>query len=561
MRGFKALCSRCRPEVAIVVVPLLAILVLQYVSSRRLAEVEVIARQTTIAQYLDAVVGEVRRLYEDAAHQMLDVPPDALVERRFEEVERHFRSMDTSAARLLFAVPLDECWCQARYYDPVAAKNRIGADVDVEAVVFRISTLLQASTLPRREYRLRLEPNGVYVDEANPDVRVVYRFVAEESIGVIGVAGFVVDVDRFEHEYLPRAMANAMALLPGDVRDNMVVRVTDAAKRVVAATHAEPGQTDALAGHFDFAFRDWELSARSRHTAAAQVLQSNASITWLLTVLMSCAVLGGVVFTWRAAARERRISRIRNVFVANVSHELRTPLASISVFGELLRRGRVTLPDKVAEYGRHVEQESNRLRQLIDNVLGFARIESATVEYCRREAVVEDVVDGAVRTVDARRDRDGFTISVACSAGELPTVYVDTQAMSQVFVNLLDNAMKYSGRSRRVRVALSRREDCAAVSVVDYGIGIAPHEQQRIFQQFYRASSAVEEGVTGTGLGLAIARHVVHEHGGRIEVDSRLGYGTTFTVLLPFLGTVVERYDARGTAAMEGAGLKVGARA
>lgn len=550
-----------RPEVAIVVVPLLAILVLQYVSSRRLAEVEVIARQTTIAQYLDAVVGEVRGLYEDAAHEMLDVPPDAVVERRFEEIERYFGSADTSAARLLFAIPLDECWCQARYYDPVTATSHLGSDHGAEAVALRLFTLLQASTLPQEEHRLRHEPDAIYVDEADPSNRVVYRFITHEDARIVGVAGFVVDVHRFEREYLPRVIATAMAPLSGDVRDNMVVRVTDSAQRVVVANHAEPGQADTLTGHFDFAFRDWKLSARSRHTAAAQVLQSNASITWLLTVLMSCAVLGGVVFTWRAAARERRLSRIRNVFVANASHELRTPLASISVFGELLRRGHVTSPDKVAEYGRHVEQESNRLRQLIENVLDFARIESATVEYSRREAVVEDVVDGAVRTIDARRDRDGFTISVACSAGELPAVYVDTQAMSQVFVNLLDNAMKYSGRSRRIRVAISRREDYASVSVVDYGIGIAPDEQQRIFQQFYRASSAVEERVTGTGLGLAIARYVVHAHGGRIEVDSRLGYGTTFTVLLPLLGTVAERYDARGTAAMEGAGLKVGARA
>ena len=561
MGRFEALRDRCRLEVAIVVVPLLAILVLQYVSSRRLAEVEVIARQTTIASYLDAVIGEVRRVYEDVANEMLKVPPDALVDRRFEEIERYFRSKDTSAARLLFVVPLDVCWCQARYYDPVTAVSRLGSDYGVEAVALRLFTLLQASTLPQEEHRLRLETDAVYVDETDPDNRVIYRFITHEDAAIVGVAGFVVDIDRFEHEYLPRAMDIAMEPLSGDVRDNMVVRVTDTVQRVVTTTHDEPGQADALAGRFDFVFRDWELSARSRHTAAEQVLQSNAATTWLLTVLMSAAVLGGVVLTWRAAGRERRLSRIRNAFVADASHELRTPLASIAVFGELLRRGRVTSPEKVAEYGRHVEYESNRLRQLIDNVLDFARIESATVEYCRREAVVEDVVGGAMRTVDARRERDGFTISVTRSADELPAVYIDTQAMSQVFVNLLDNAMKYSGSSRRIRVALSSRGDYAAVSVVDFGIGIAADEQQRIFQQFYRAESAVEERVSGTGLGLAIARHVVHAHGGRIEVDSRLGSGTTFTVLLPLFGTVAERHRARASATMQGVGFKVGARA
>ena len=533
MHRFRALRGLCGWELAVVVVPLIAILVLQYVSSRRLAEVEVIARQTTIAQYLDAVIGGVRQAYEDAANEMLAVPPDALVGRRFGEIERHFRSADTSLARLLFAIPLDECWCQARYYDPVAETSRLGADPGAAAVTLRVITLLQASTLPRKEHRLRLDPDAIYVDEADPDNRVVYRFVADDDAGLAGVAGFVVDVDRFERAYLPRVMVGAMEHLPGDVRDNLLVRVTDAAKRVVAATHDEPGQADVLVGRFDFAFRDWELSARSRYTAAAQVVQSNSSTTWLLTVLMSIAVLSGVLLTWRASDRERRLSRIRNAFVANASHELRTPLASIAVFGELLRHGRIKSQEKVVEYGRHIEQESNRLRHLIDNVLDFARIESAAVEYRRREAAMEDIVVVAVRTVDTRRERDGFSIHVTCSEDELPPVHVDAQAMSQVFVNLLDNAMKYSGQSRRIRVHLSRRDDHAAVSVADFGIGIAKDDHERIFQQFYRGVAAVDERVSGTGLGLAIVRHVVHAHGGRIEVDSRLGRGARFTVLIP----------------------------
>jgi signal transduction histidine kinase len=546
---------------AIVVIPLLAILALQYVSSRRLAEVEVIARQTTVARYLDAVVAEVRTVYESAAQEMLDVSPDALVEKRFEEIERHFQAADTSAARLLFAIPLDECWCRARYYDPSTATFRPGSHHGVEAVALRLFTLLQASTLPQEEHRLRHEPDALYVDEADPENRVVYRFISHEDSGIVGVVGFVVSAERFEQEYLPRVMTSAMELLPGEVRDNMVVRVTDAVDRVVTTTHDEPGQADVLAGRFDFAFRDWELSARSRHTAAAQVLQSNASVTWWLMVAMSAAVLGGVALTSRAAGRERRLSRIRTAFVANASHEIRTPLASISVFGELLRRGRATSPDKVAEYGGFVEQESTRLRQLIDNVLDLARIESATVEYRREETEIESVVDEALMSVDARRERDGFTISVTRSAHELAPVNIDTQAMKQVFVNLLDNAMKYSGGSRRIDVAFSSRDNAVAVSVVDLGIGIAADEQQRIFHQFYRAASAIEERVTGTGLGLAIARHVVHAHGGRIEVDSHLGSGTTFTVLLPLVGRLRDRHRARASAPMQGVGFKAGARA
>ena len=527
MDRFRALLSRCRPELAIVVVPLLAILVLQYVSSRRLAEVEVIARQTAIAQYLESVAAGVRRTYEDAAKEMLDVPGDALVAREFDKVVQHFAQTDTSTARMLFAAALDECLCRTRYYDPATGEIRVGAEDDLEAVVLRASTLLYMRKM------LPLDRTRLYVDEADPKNRVVYRFVTASASERIGMVGFVIDLDRLEHEYLPGAVADGMDLLAEDVRDNLIVRVTDATGRAVVANHDEPGQDDLLKGRFDFVFRDWELSVRSRYTGASQVLASNAFTSWVLTVLMSVAVLGGVFLTWRAAGRERRLARIRNAFVANVSHELRTPVASLAVFGEFLRRGRVRKPERVVEYGRRIEHESDRLRHLIDNVLDFARIESVETRYHPEETVIEDVVTAAINTVDARRERDGFTISVNWLDTMLPFVHIDAQAMTQVFVNLLDNAMKYSGRSRRVQVDVFRCEDHVGVRVADFGIGIAPDDHERIFRHFYRATVAVDNGVHGTGLGLAIARHVVLAHGGSITVDSGLGRGASFVVRVP----------------------------
>ena len=559
MRRFRAFHGRYCLEVTVVVVPLLAILVLQYVSSRRLAKVEVIAHQTTISQYLDVVGAEVRWLYEGAARAMLGFPEELLVAKRFDEIQRHFGETDASTARLLFTGSLDGCFCLARYYDPVSGTTQVGASADTEAVVLRIHTLLQASTLPpRKEHRLHVDRDRLYVDEADPDNRAVYRFIADAAGEFIGFAGFVVDSDRFEREYLPRVIAGAMDVLGEGVQDNLIVRTTDARGRVVTTTHSEPGQVDALTARFDFVFRDWELSARSRHTAAAQVLQSNAFTSWVLTVLMSVSVLGGMLLTWRAAGRERRIARIRNEFVANVSHELRAPLASLALFGEFLRRGRVTSPEKTIEYGRRIEHESGRLQHLIDNILDFARIESAAVEYRREDAAIEDVVAAAVGAVDARREQDDFTISATCPGTLLPVVRIDVPAMRQVFVNLLDNAMKYSGRSRRVRVDMVQRGCWVAVSVTDSGVGIAPDDHERIFQQFFRATVAGDTGVGGTGLGLAIVRHVVQAHEGQVEVDSRLGCGATFTVLIPVADAATDRMSAAVETGVDRPGLEAG---
>ena len=563
MRRCRAFHGRYCLEVTVVVVPLLAILVLQYVSSRRLAKVEVIAHQTTLTHYLDEVVADVREIYKHAAHEMLHVPGDALAGKRFEEIARHFDLTDTSAARVLFAGALDGCLCLTRYYDPATRMLSIDADAETKAVVLRASTLLLAGTLLSRQQRLHLDGSDLHVDEIDIDNRAVYRFVTDTDSNdadekVVGIVGFVIDAERFEREYLPRAIAGAANVLREGVQDNLIVRTTDATGRVVASTQVEPGQADVLAARFDFVFRDWEVSARSRHTAAAQVLQSSAFMTWVLMVLMSLAVLGGMLLTWRAAGRERRIARIRNAFVANVSHELRAPLASIALFGEFFRRGRVTSPEKAIEYGRHIEHESGHLQHLIDNILDFARIESAAVEYRQEDTAIEDVVAAAVRAIDARRERDGFTISATCPDTLLPAVRIDAQAMRQVFVNLLDNAMKYSGRSRRVCVAMVQRGRWIAVSVTDSGVGIAPDDHERIFQQFFRATVAGDTGVGGTGLGLAIVRHVVQAHEGQVEVDSRLGCGATFTVLIPVADAATDRMSAAVETGVDRPGLEAG---
>lgn len=479
-------------------------------------------------------------MYEDAARDMLAVPGDALAVKRFGAVARYFDGVDTSAASLLFAGSLEGCLCLTQYYDPDTGHMGIGADPATSAAIMRVSVRLQ------REWMEHLNRSEIYVDELDAENRLLYRFVTNSG-SAVGFAGFVIDRRRFEHEYLPRAMAGAADLLAEEVRDNLIVRVVDSAGRVVAATHDEPGQADAVTGRFDFIFRDLELSARSRHTAAAQVLQANALTNWVLSILMSVVALSGLLLTWRATRRERRLARIRNGFVANVSHELRTPLASIAVFGELLRRGRVSAADKVVEYGHRIEQESNRLKHLVDNVLSFGRIESAKVRYRPEVVAIEDVVDAALATVDTRRAREGFTIGVTAPNTPLPEVRIDSAALTQVFVNLLDNAMKYSGCCRRVRVVLRSGGGEVAVDIADGGIGIAPDDHGPIFDEFYRVGRG-SGSVPGTGLGLAIAQHVLRAHGGEIRVDSRLGHGAVFTVVLPATTEAVRReVDAPST--------------
>ena len=170
--------------------------------------------------------------------------------------------------------------------------------------------------------------------------------------------------------------------------------------------------------------------------------------------------------------------------MANVSHELRTPVASLAVFGEFLRRGRVKSLQNVIEYGSRIEHESDRLRHLIENVLDFARIESVEARYRQEDAAVEDVVAAAINVVEARRERDGFTISVNWPDALLPAVPM-IHSGYQVFVNLLDTH-EVLCRSRQIGWTLLTvcRLRCGQCD----GLRNPRAERPRTdLQQFYRA--------------------------------------------------------------------------
>jgi signal transduction histidine kinase len=252
-----------------------------------------------------------------------------------------------------------------------------------------------------------------------------------------------------------------------------------------------------------------------------------------LAGLLALALIGGVSLALRVAGRAVKLSKMKSEFVSNVSHELRTPVASIRVFGELLRLGRAQDPEKVKEYGEHIEGESRRLTRLIDNILDFSRIESGRKEYRFAPGDVLEVVEAVVHTFEMRLAAQGFKIVIEAPERPLPQLRMDGDGIAQAFQNLLDNAVKYSGESKEVVVTLSAEEGWVAIAVRDRGIGIARDEQRRVFERFHRVGTGLVHDVKGSGLGLSIVHHIVAAHGGRVTVVSEPGKGSTFTMVLP----------------------------
>jgi two-component system phosphate regulon sensor histidine kinase PhoR len=197
------------------------------------------------------------------------------------------------------------------------------------------------------------------------------------------------------------------------------------------------------------------------------------------------------------------------------------------------------------EYGEYIETESRRLTQLINNILDFSRIESGQKSYHFYPTDIRELVADTLKVFEVRLKQDDFTINFE-TAANLPRVAVDADAMTQALVNLLDNAVKYSGASREITLRLGQRDEWVTVAVSDNGIGIPEEDQEKVFERFHRVSTGLVHDVKGSGLGLAIVKHIVEAHGGKVTVESRPGRGTTFTIHLPALA---DAGSERGTTA------------
>jgi signal transduction histidine kinase len=267
---------------------------------------------------------------------------------------------------------------------------------------------------------------------------------------------------------------------------------------------------------------------------------------WALLLLLGSVVLGSAGLAIHSFRRTADLVRLRQDFVSNVSHELKTPLARIRLFNELLAGERQPDEAKRSRYRQVIDRECRRLTFLLDNVLDFSRLERGhrpALELVDLRRVSED----ALCSFKAAAEEGRFSLEAALE--DVPAVTGNAQALGQVVINLLDNAVKYSPAGARVKVRLFQEDGFVRLSVSDEGCGIPERDRERIFEEFYRVETGDAQRVSGSGLGLALVRRTVVAHGGDVGVVSAVGAGSTFDVRIP---------AARGTA---GAAAREAARA
>src|SRR4051794_5618643 len=276
-----------------------------------------------------------------------------------------------------------------------------------------------------------------------------------------------------------------------------------------------------------------EDTLRQHKPQSSQILLSTPERR---TLLLTSAVLSGgergAVVAARDTTELTRVADMRRDFVANVSHELKTPLAAIRGFAETLRDGALDEPPTARRFTERVLSQCRRLQELLDDLLILSRLGGLDAALDREPVDLDAVARRAVEllTPAAREKRVEIELQ---EEEEVPAVQGDAVNLERLLLNLLDNAIKYNRPDGKITVRVGRFGTDALLEVSDTGIGIPAESIPRIFERFYRVDKgrAREEG--GTGLGLAIVKHIAQAHGGQVDVESRMGRGSTFRVRLP----------------------------
>ena len=287
---------------------------------------------------------------------------------------------------------------------------------------------------------------------------------------------------------------------------------------------------------FSQQFTGWKVALFDPDVKSIEQLTGKEKQLYMILFIgIILVMLIGIILMIRAVIHESEISRMKSEFVSNVSHELKTPLALIRMFGETLDSGIVNEEKDKQKFYSIIKKESERLTHLINNVLDFSRMDAGVKEYNFQEADLVEVVRGSLEAYKFQISDNGFQIEI-----ELPDepliLKIDKDSISQVLLNLLNNAVKYSDEEKHILVKVQKDSTSASISIADRGVGIPKDELKKIFDKFYRVSTARTKETRGSGLGLTLAKHIVEAHGGTIEVESEVGKGSIFTVRIPLPG-------------------------
>ncbi|MCU1386291.1 MAG: sensor histidine kinase [Acidobacteria bacterium] len=375
--------------------------------------------------------------------------------------------------------------------------------------------------------------------------QVIARLLYRDEVGAAlnGVFGFTVNLSWVRQHYLPD-MARQIAQIAG-MADELTVQVRDDDGRDLVAIGGTAVTGSLKRRQLPLLFADPlrsppgppKTSHRSHFTIEVGIKADPGRQAAFLSarrmaLFTSGAVLAlgvGFLMTARAIRIEARLAELRSDFVSTVTHNLKAPITSIRILGETLARRTDHADSGVRKYGTMLVQETWQLARLVDNLLAYSRVTDVTEIYSFEPVALDQLVEKALGSFGPRLVADNFDVNVEIP-DDLPDIRADSTALGLVLINLIDNAIRYSGEQKWLRITASRQSDEISIVIADHGDGIPADEMRHVHRKFYRGRRARSDG---SGLGLALAERVIHDHGASWTLQSSVGQGTTVVILLP----------------------------
>ena len=550
-RMFRGVISRLSMRKRLVILAsvgvFLPVVALSYMQYRSLAELEKKTKgafRDNLRQGLSIVERQMKQRLEEVGSETLtpigSIQPSS--DGGAEEIEKHFASVKRSHPEIeeIFSFTYSDEKETSSYAYLYSDKFVKLAQAEFTPTQFHILSLFEKSRVAQSFLDGSRKYLFVYdsCTECPPTIarQGAYLFypLADPTSGrQNGLAGVFLNKGFVSDDLLAGSIRKTLNIYHDDTAaaPDIAITITDENNQVYFSNAAAQNGY-LLETNFNRPFSNWKVRLGLKNSNLDAIARNSFLQSAGATLLVLLLLLGGIILTIRATDREARLAEAKSNFVANVSHELKTPLSLLTLFSEILELGRVKNEEKKIEYYQVIRHESRRLNNMIDNILDFSKIEAGRKTYKFVDGDMREVIDDVLSSYRFQIVNSGFDVQKNIPA-RLPPVLIDRDAMAQAISNLIDNAIKYSGKVKQLSITAEALGPKLYVEIADQGIGIPRVEQAKVFEKFYRVGNGMVHDVKGSGLGLSLVKHIIEAHKGTISVKSEVGTGSRFTIILP----------------------------